>query len=455
MSKESKIQERNLGIEKFKVNFKEINNGYTYNEMLEEAKRCKQCINPQCVKGCPVNINIPKFIHKLTKNNIYQAMKIIKSKNTLPSICGRVCPQENQCEKYCILSKNKNSICIGNLERYVADNANDEFNSTKLIAKKNKIKVAIIGSGPSGLTCAGDLLKIGYDVTIYESLHVAGGVLRYGIPEFRLPKKILDIEINNLKKNGLKIVLNNFIGRTQTIKDLLDCNFKAIFIGTGSGIPKFPGIEGENLKNIYCANEFLVRTNLMYAYNFPNVDTPIYIGQNVAVIGGGNTALDSARTAIRLGAKQVKIIYRREEINMPVRKLELIYAKKEGVQIISLTNPLKFIGNNENKVISIECIKMENNKKNLLKKIKDSNHIIKSDMVILALGSMPNHTIALLTKGLKINRKNGYLVVDNNLMTSIPGIFAGGDIVGGSTVIEAMYMGKKAAVSIVNYLKNY
>ncbi|MDR0890878.1 MAG: FAD-dependent oxidoreductase, partial [Endomicrobium sp.] len=320
-----------------KYNFSEKYHREDHDSMIKEAKRCLQCSIPSCRKGCPVEVDIPKFIKYIANNKPYEAITILKQKNNFPAVCGRVCCQETQCEKFCILSKRNQSIKIGNLERYVAD-ITLQTNNIRQHKREPKQtgKIAVVGSGPSGLSCATDILKYGYDVVLYESLHALGGVLRYGVPEFRLPKKILDVEINNLKRYGLKTILNTLIGRTKTIKDLFDENYKAIFIGIGAGLPILLGIEGENLKHIYCANEFLVRINLMNANKFPKIsDTPVYIGKDVVVIGGGNTAIDSARTALRLGADNVKLIYRRTEHDMPSRKQEKEYAKEEGIEFIT------------------------------------------------------------------------------------------------------------------------
>ncbi|MDR2676438.1 MAG: NADPH-dependent glutamate synthase [Endomicrobium sp.] len=458
MSQNIRMLEREPKIRKH--DFEQISFGYSKEEMLIEARRCLQCKKPMCCVGCPVEVDIPKFIKFLSDDKPQEAIKILRENNSLPAVCGRVCPQETQCEKFCILYKQNASICIGNLERYAADSTSKIHNSFFNISsiKKNGLKIAVVGSGPAGLTCGGDLLRMGYDVTIYESLHDSGGVLRYGIPEFRLPKKILDIEINILKKSGMKINLNTFIGRTKTIRDLFNEGYKSIFIAVGAGLPIFPNIPGENLNHVYSASEFLVRINLMHAYDFPIYDTPVYKGKNVVVIGGGNTAMDSARTSIRLGAKTVKLIYRRTEDEMPSRKEEKKHAKEEGVEFIVLTSPVRFIGDVKRFVKAVECVKMESNGhsnfgvKNSLKKIDGSNHIIETDMVILALGLHPNPVLSSLTNNLNIDTR-GYLIVDNNYMTSIPGIFAGGDIVGGSTVIEAIGMGKKAAKAIVEYIK--
>ncbi|MDR1244373.1 MAG: NADPH-dependent glutamate synthase [Endomicrobium sp.] len=453
MSQKVNMPERDPQIRR--KDFKQVNTGYSKEEMLAEAKRCLQCKNPMCVKGCPVEINITGFIKYLVEDNPSEAMKVLKQKTNLPAVCGRVCPQENQCEKSCILSKKGEAVSIGNLERYAADaTSNIEDN---IAIKKNGIKVAVVGSGPAGLTCGGDLLKLGYDVTVYESLHDSGGVLRYGIPEFRLPKKVLDIEIEKLKKLGMKIVLNTLIGRTKTIKNLFDEEFKVIFVAVGAGLPVFPKIPGENLNHIYCSNEFLVRVNLMCAFDFPHYDTPVYRGKNVIVVGGGNTAIDSARTAIRLGANSVKLIYRRSEEEMPARREERRHAKEEGVEFITLTNPVNFFGDEKKAVKAVECVKMllgesDESGRRRPYEIEGSNYTIDADMVILALGLHPNPILPSLTKGLNIN-SHGHIVIDINYMTSIPGIFAGGDIVGGDTVISAMGMGKKAAKAIDNYLK--
>jgi glutamate synthase (NADPH/NADH) small chain len=435
--------------------FDQVNTGYSKEEMLAEAKRCLQCKNPMCTKGCPIEINIPGFIKHLIEDSPSLAIKVLKQRTNLPAVCGRVCPQENQCEKFCILAKKGEAISIGNLERYAADATENIGDNIEI--KKNGVKVAVIGSGPAGLTCGGDLLKLGYDVTICESLHDTGGVLRYGIPEFRLPKKVLNIEIEKLKNLGMKIVLNTFIGRTRTIQDLFDDGFMAIFVAVGAGLPVFPGLSGENLNHIYCANEFLVRVNLMKAFDFPNYDTPVYSGKNAVVVGGGNTAMDSARTAVRLGANSVKLVYRRSEGEMPARFEERRHAKEEGVELVMLTNPIKFIGDEKKAVKAVECVKMELGKPDKSGRrrpcrVEGSNYTIDADMVVLALGLHPNPILPSLTKGLNINC-HGHIIIDESHMTSIPGIFAGGDIVGGDTVISAMRMGKKAAKAIDNYLR--
>lgn len=457
MSQRVKMPERDPNIRN--KDFEEVNSGYTSEQMLEEAKRCLQCKKPFCVQGCPVEINIPGFIKHLSENEPAGAYSVIKEKNNLPAVCGRVCPQENQCEKHCILSKKGESIAIGNLERYTADWAAKNLKEEAVLPKKkNNIKIAVIGSGPAGLTCAGDLAKLGYDVTIFESLHDTGGVLRYGIPEFRLPIDVLNKEVDALKEMGIKFILNTLVGRTKTIKDLFDEGYKSIFIGTGAGLPVFLGIEGENLNHIYSANEFLVRVNLMRSFIFPEYDTPMYKGKNVVVIGGGNTAMDSVRTAMRLGAESVKLIYRRTESEMPARKEERLHAKEEGVEFIPLTNPVRFIGDEKNFVKAVECLKMElgepdESGRRRPQKVEGSNFIIETDMVVLALGLNPNPVLSSLTEGLETD-EDGYLKIDENYMTTIPGIFAGGDIAGGDTVIQAMGMGKQAAKKMDIYLQN-
>lgn len=457
MSQRIKMPERDPNVRN--KDFKEVNSGYTEEQMLEEAKRCLQCKKPFCMEGCPVEINIPGFIKHLSNNDPAAAFSVITEKNNLPAVCGRVCPQENQCEKHCILAKKGESVAIGNLERYTADWAAKNIEENVDISlDKNNIKVAVIGSGPAGLTCAGDLAKLGYDITIFESLHDTGGVLRYGIPEFRLPIEVLDKEINALKTMGIKFVLNTLVGRTKTIKDIFEEGYKAVFVGTGAGLPVFLGIEGENFNHVYSANEFLVRVNLMRSFNFPEYDTPMYNGKNVVVIGGGNTAMDSVRTALRLGAESVKLVYRRTENEMPARKEERMHAKEEGVEFVTLTNPVRFIADEKNCVKAVECTKMQLGEPDASgrkrpEEVKGSNFTIETDMVVLALGLNPNPILPSLTEGLNTDSR-GYLIVDDNYMTTLPGVFAGGDIIGGDTVIQAMGMGKQAAKKIDDYLKN-
>ena len=457
MSQRIKMFEREPNIRN--NDFKEVNLGYTDKQALLEAKRCLHCKNPMCVTGCPVEVNIPEFIHCLANNNQAGAIKIIKEKSNLPAVCGRVCPQEKQCESKCILGIKQEPIAIGNLERYTADWALKNIKEEKYNIKSNGKKVAIVGSGPAGLTCAGDLAKLGYDVTIFESLHDSGGVLRYGIPEFRLPVLVLDKEIESLKNLGIKFVFNYLIGRTKTVEDLFDEGFEAIFVATGAGLPIFPQVEGENLNNIYSANEFLVRINLMNAFKFPEFDTPVYKGKNVVVIGGGNTAMDSVRTAKRIGAESVKLVYRRTQTEMPARLEERKHALEEGIEFIELTAPKRFIADDKGFVKAVECIKMKLTEPDISGRrkpveIEGSNYTIETDLVILALGLKPNPILPSLTEGLNIDKK-GHLIVDDKFMTTRKGIFAGGDISGGSTVIEAMGMGKQAAKNIHNYLNEY
>ncbi|MCL2389514.1 MAG: NADPH-dependent glutamate synthase [Elusimicrobia bacterium] len=438
--------------------FKEVAVGYTSEQAMAEARRCIQCKNPICVKGCPVEIDIPGFIKAIAQGNFEIAAKILKAKNSLPAVCGRVCPQETQCEKLCVLGAGGSAIGIGYLERFAADWAAQNLDIQKTPLSENSQKVAIIGSGPAGLTCAGDLAKAGFDVTVFESLHDTGGVLRYGIPEFRLPIDILDKEIDSLRALGIKFELNCLIGRTKTVEDIWQAGFKAIFAGTGAGLPVFLNAPGENLNHIYSANEFLVRVNLMRAFAFPEYDTPIYKGKNVVVVGGGNTAMDSARTALRLGANSVKLVYRRTETEMPARAEERHHAHEEGIEFVILTNPVKFLGDDKSNVRAVECVKMQLTEPDASGRrrpvaIANSNFIIETDLVVLALGLNPNPVLPTLTPGLNTD-KRGYITVDENLMTSIKGIFAGGDITGGSTVIEAMGMGKIAARAIKDYLKS-
>lgn len=462
MSDRIKITERPAN-ERAK-DFLSVNNGYSRDQAIEEARRCLQCKKPACVEGCPVGINIPAFIKAIAGGNPVEAAVIIKEKNNLPAVCGRVCPQEDQCELKCILNKKDASVAIGNLERYAADMEKETGARVKGIGdRENKVKklngkrVAVIGSGPAGLTCAGDLAKKGFDVTVFESLHSPGGVLRYGIPSFRLPPEILNYEIKNLENIGVHFVLNTLIGRTKTVQELFDEGFKAIFIGTGAGLPNFLNVPGENLNNIYSVNEFLVRINLMRAYEFPMYDTPVYSGRKTVVVGAGNTAMDAARTALRMGSEEVTIIYRRSEEEMPARREEIEHAKEEGIKFRLLTNPVRFTGDEKGFVTGLECVKMQLGEADASGRrrpevISGSNFMLSADTVIIAVGLRPNPLLVSLTGGLQTQR-NGELAVDENLMTTIPGVFAGGDIVGGETVIQAMGMAKRAAQSIETYLK--
>jgi len=436
-------------------NFNEVALGYLPTQAIEEANRCLKCQKPKCIEGCPVGIDIPGFIEFMAKGDFQSAIAKIKEKNNLPAICGRVCPQETQCESLCVLGKKQEPVAIGRLERFAADQEKEIREPKSEI--RNKKKVAIIGSGPAGLTCAGDLAKLGYDVTIFESLHDTGGVLRYGIPEFRLPKAIVDKEVDYIKKLGVKIEVNVVVGLITTIDELKNEGFKAIFIGTGAGLPYFLGIPGENLNGVYTANEFLTRTNLMKAYKFPEYDTPIALGRKVAVVGAGNVAMDAARCALRLGAEKVYIVYRRGFEEMPARAEEVKHAKEEGIIFKLLTNPTKILGNSKGWVVGMECIKMELGEPDASGRkrpvpIPNSEFILEVDTIISALGQGPNPLLLQATPGLKLN-KRGNIVTDENLATSLAGVYAGGDIVtGAATVISAMGAGKKAAVSINEYL---
>jgi len=443
-------------------NFNEVALGYSSEQAHSEAERCIQCPKRLCVSGCPVEVDIPDFIKALRENNMPEAVKILKSKNTLPGICGRVCPQETQCEVVCSLSKKEAPIAIGRLERYVADWERLNKGSLKSPVTKPKPtgrKVAIVGSGPAGLTAAADLAKFGHTVTIFEALHVAGGVLMYGIPEFRLPKEIVQDEVYYVASLGVELKLDSVVGKLMTIDELLKNGYDAVFLGTGAGLPMFMNIPGENLNGIYSANEFLTRVNLMKAYKFPEYDTPVKIGRQVAVIGGGNVAMDAARCALRLGADEVSIIYRRSEAEMPARREEVENAKEEGINFRLLTNPKQFLGNEQNWVTGMECYGMElgepdasGRRRPIVK--EGSEFTLDVDVVVVALGTTPNPLIASTTEGLKTTSK-GTVVADEKTGKSVKDkVWAGGDIVtGAATVISAMGAGKHAAASIDEYLK--
>lgn len=443
-------------------NFNEVALGYTEEMAMKEANRCIQCPKRPCVAGCPVYVDIPEFIKAIRENNMPDAVRIMKRKNALPGICGRVCPQETQCEAVCTLAKKGAPIAIGRLERYVADwersHASELISPVELQPPTGK-KVAVIGSGPAGLTCAADLAKLGHQVTIFEALHVAGGVLMYGIPEFRLPKTIVQNEVDYVKSLGVNIQLDSVMGKLATVDEILESGYNAVFLGTGAGLPMFLNIPGENLNGIYSANEFLTRVNLMKAYLFPQYDTPIKIGKRVAVIGGGNVAMDAARCALRLGAKEVYIVYRRSRVEMPARREEVENAEEEGIIFKFLTNPKRFIGNNQGWVTSIECYEMElgepdasGRRRPIVK--EGSEFIMEVDVVIVALGTTPNPLIPSTTPGLE-TRKNGTVVADEGTgKTTKDRVWAGGDVVTGSaTVISAMGAGKRAAASIDAYLR--
>ena len=439
-------------------NFCEVTLGYTEDMAINEANRCLKCKNKPCVAGCPVNVNIPEFIEKICEKNFTEAYNIIKDTNSLPGVCGRVCPQERQCEVKCVRGIKNEPVGIGRLERFAADYAAKSSDTIFKSPQKNNIKTAVIGSGPAALSCAGDLLKFGYDVTIFEALHAPGGVLRYGIPEFRLPRNILDNEINQLKKMGADLKLNTVIGKTIFIEELFEMEYKAIFVGTGAGLPRFMNIPGEGLMEVYSANEFLTRINLMKAYD-DRFDTPIINIKNVAVIGGGNVAMDAARCALRLGAKSVNIIYRREMEQIPARKEEIHHAMEEGVSFKFLTNPVKIIGDEQGHVKGIECIKMklgepDESGRQSPSVIENSNFSFECDTVIIAIGNLPNPLVSSSYPEIKTNQKGCIVADEETFKTSVNGIYAGGDIVtGAATVILAMGAGKKAAAAMHEYLK--
>ena len=440
-------------------NFEEVALGYTEEMAMEEAERCFRCKKPLCVDGCPVKVKIPEFVGLVAEGKFEEAYYKIQETSSLPAVCGRVCPQETQCECHCIRNRKGEPVGIGRLERFVADwfMANGK---TKLSAPDaNGKKVAVVGAGPAGLTCAGDLAKKGYQVTVFEAFHTPGGVLVYGIPEFRLPKDIVKAEIQKLKELGVTIMTDMVIGKVLSVDELLkEEGFDAVFIGTGAGLPGFLGIEGENLNGVYSANEFLTRINLMKAYRFPEYDTPVYIGKNVRVIGGGNVAMDAARCAKRLGAENVSIVYRRGADEMPARSEEIQHAKEEGVEFQLLSNPVRILGNEDGWVTQLECERMDlsvpdaSGRKSVTP-IPDSNFVIDADVVIVAIGQTPNPLIRSTTPDLETNRKGCIIVKEETGQTSKQGVYAGGDVVtGAATVILAMGAGKTAAQSIDEYL---
>ena len=438
----------------------EVNMGLTIEQARTEASRCIDCPDPTCITGCPVEVNIPKFIKNIERNEFFEAARVLKSTNALPAVCGRVCPQEKQCEAKCFytLKLNKEPVAIGYLERFAADY---EQQSGKISIPEtlpsNGIKVATVGSGPASLTFAGDMAKLGYEVTVFEALHEIGGVLKYGIPEFRLPNRIVDVEIESLKKMGVKFENNFVVGKTATIENLQEEGFKAFFVGSGAGLPNFMKIPGENLVGVLSSNEYLTRVNLMDAASEKS-DTPVYFGKNVAVIGGGNTAMDSVRTALRLGADRAMIIYRRSTEEMPARIEEVKHAIEEGVEIMTLNNPVEYIGDKDGKVCQMRVQKMELGEPDASGRrspvpIKGSEYLIDVDTVIVAVGVSPNPLIPQSLPELKVSKWQTIEVDENTLQTSIPQLFAGGDIVrGGATVILAMGDGRKAAAAMNEYL---
>lgn len=447
-------------------NFSEVALGYSEEAALDEAARCLSCKNMPCVTGCPVNIHIPAFIEKVKEGEFEEAYKIITEASSLPAVCGRVCPQESQCESKCVRGIKGEPVGIGRLERFVADWHNEHFSGDTVKPQSNGKKVAVVGSGPAGLTCAGDLAKKGYEVTVFEALHLAGGVLVYGIPEFRLPKAIVKKEVETLKALGVKVETNMIIGKTLTVDELFEMGFESVFIGSGAGLPRFMGIEGESLKGVYSANEFLTRSNLMKAYREDNT-TPIMKAKKVAVVGGGNVAMDAARTALRLGAEKVYIVYRRSLSELPARKEEVEHAMEEGVEFKLLNNPVKILGyHNPNDkrdpkngfVTGMECIKMELGEPDASGRrspveIAGSEFTLEVDCVIMSIGTSPNPLIKSTTEGLEVNKRGGIIVDEATGLTSREGVFAGGDAVtGAATVILAMGAGKTAAKAIDEYI---
>ncbi len=442
---------------KFRVtNFNEVALGFSKEQAIEEAERCLQCKAPKCMKGCPVEVKIPEFLKYVAEGDFDSAIKEIKADNALPAICGRVCPQETQCEQACVLSKKGASVSIGRLERFVADYERSKGVKLPPAPEPSGKKVAVVGSGPAGLTAAADLARMGHTVAIFESLHEAGGVLTYGIPEFRLPKEIVRAEVEYVEKLGVTIHLDSVIGKLETVDDLLS-EFDAVFLGTGAGLPAFLNIDGENLNGVYSANEFLTRVNLMKSYMFPEYDTPVKKGKRVVVVGGGNVAMDSARCALRLGG-EVTIVYRRSEEEMPARAEEIEHAKEEGIKFRLLTNPVRLIDDGKNWVTHIECVNMylcEPDESGRCKPmpLAGTEHKIEADVVIIAIGTSPNPLVPRTTKGLETT-KYGTIIAKDNGATTKKGVFAGGDAVTGSaTVISAMGAGKKAARAMDEYLR--
>lgn len=439
-------------------NFQEVTLGYSKAMAMEEASRCLNCKNKPCVSGCPVGVRIPEFIACVAAGDFDKAYDIITSTNGLPAVCGRVCPQEHQCEGKCVRGIKGEPVGIGRLECFVADYKMEQGNTKVEVPASNGHKVAVVGAGPSGLTCAGDLARLGYQVTVFEAFHVAGGVLMYGIPEFRLPKAIVQKEIKTLKALGVNIMTDMVIGKVLSVDELLEDGYEAIFIGSGAGLPRFMGIEGEALVGVCSANEYLTRINLMKGY-LEEYDTPVIKSKRVAVVGGGNVAMDAARSAMRMGAEHVYIVYRRSEEEMPARKEEVHHAKEEGIEFLNLNNPVKIIGDENGRVCAMECIRMELGEPDESGRrspipVEGSNYNLEVDTVIMSIGTSPNPLIRTTTSGLEAN-KRGCLIVDEAMCTTKEGVYAGGDAVtGAATVILAMGAGKTAAQSIDKYIQN-
>lgn len=439
-------------------NFQEVTLGYTPQEAMEEAQRCLHCKNRPCVEGCPVNIHIPEFIAKVAEGDFKAAYEIISDTNALPCVSGRVCPQESQCESRCVRGVKGEAVAIGRLERFVADWYLKNMVAAPQKPTQNGIRVAVVGSGPAGLTCASDLAKKGYEVTVFEAFHTAGGVLVYGIPEFRLPKAIVQSEVDKLEALGVEFRLDVVVGRTITIDELMEEGYKAVFVGSGAGLPLFMGIEGENLAGVYSANEYLTRVNLMKAYR-EDYDTPLRKSKAVAVVGGGNVAMDAARCAKRMGAEKVYLIYRRGEEEMPARREEIDHAKEEEIDFRLLRNPVRILGDERGRVCQIECVEMQlqapdESGRRVPKEVPGSNFFLDVDIVIMALGTSPNPLIRSTTPGLETNRRGCLVVNEETMQTSREGIYAGGDAVtGAATVILAMGAGKKAAEAMDEYLQ--
>ncbi len=460
---------RNMSLEKVKMpeqdpnvrnrNFEEVALGYTPEMAIEEAQRCLHCKHKPCVNGCPVNVPIPEFIEKVAEGDFDAAYEVITSENALPAICGRVCPQEDQCEGKCVRGIKGEPVGIGRLERFVADYFMAKGDATEPVIEKNGIKVAVIGCGPSGITCAGELARKGYEVTVFEALHKPGGVLVYGIPEFRLPKSLVAKEIENVEKLGVKIESNVIVGRSITVDELLEDGYKAVFIGSGAGLPKFLNIPGENLLGVYSANEFLTRVNLMKSFKFPEVPTPVKVGKKVAVVGAGNVAMDAARTAKRLGAEEVYIVYRRSEAECPARLEEVHHAKEEGIIFKFLNNPAQILGDENGYVTGIEVVEQELGEPDSSGRrrpvpVEGSNYVIDVDSVIISVGTSPNPLLRSTTPGLDTQSWGGIIVDESTMESSKEYVYAGGDAVtGAATVILAMGAGKTAAAAIDEKIK--